>query len=140
MKEYRFEDLSLGMDACFVKEIKKEMLEQFKEITEDINPLHCDKEFANSQGYPDRVNYGMLTASFISTLGGVYLPGKYCLIQSVETMFLRPVYVGDVLKIYGTVVELHESVRQATIKIVITNQNGVKVLRGKMKVGFLNDR
>ncbi|MBQ9091319.1 MAG: hypothetical protein IJY52_03500, partial [Anaerotignum sp.] len=49
----------------------------FLAITGDINPLHNDQEFAQKQGHPDKVAFGMLTASFLSTLAGVYLPGRY---------------------------------------------------------------
>lgn len=72
--------------------------------------------------------------------GGVYLPGKYSLIHQVETKFIRPVFVGDVLTVKGEVAELNDTVEQMLLKVVITNQKGEKVLRGSMKVGFLHER
>ena len=81
MKEYRFEEISLGLSESFEVEITREMMDKFQDISGDVNPLHNDTEFAKVRGYEDRVVYGMLIASQISTLGGVYLPGKYCLIH-----------------------------------------------------------
>lgn len=137
MNYYTFKELYIGLQEAFQHVLSEEDMMRFFEITNDINPLHKDDIVAQKNGYKSRVVYGMLTASLISTLGGVYLPGEKCLIQSVETKFLRPVYVGDSLSITGTVKELNESVQQAIIKVIIKNQNDAKVLRGKMCVGFL---
>ena len=134
MNNYRFEDLSVGMSDSFDVTITPKMLEQFKGITGDINPLHNDEEFAKSKGHPGRVAFGMLTASFLSTLAGVYIPGERSLIQQVETKFSNPVYIGDTLTVKGEIVELIESVSRLELKVTITNQNGKKVLRGKMQI------
>lgn len=61
------------------------------------------------------------------------------MIHSVETKFLKPVYIGDSLTITGKIKEKHDSVQQIDIKIVMINQMGEKVLRGLLKVGFLNE-
>lgn len=136
MNEYRFQDLQLGLTESFECTVTAEMMETFRRITGDINPLHKDTQYAKEHGFEDCVVYGMLSASFISTLGGVYLPGKYCLIQSVETKFVKPVFVGDVLTVSGTVKELNDTVQQAVIKVEI-KRNAEKVVRGSLKVGFL---
>lgn len=139
MNSYVIEELSIGQTEKFQVLITEKMMENFLEITQDVNPLHLDKEFAREKGFTDRVVYGMLTSSFISTLGGVFLPGKNCLIQSVETKFIKPVYIGDTLTICGEVTEINETVKQVEIKVTITNQEEKKVVRGKLKVGVLNE-
>lgn len=138
MNTYSIEDLSIGQIEKFQVAITEAMMSNFLEITQDTNPLHQDKKFAKEKGFSDKVVYGMLTASFISTLGGVFLPGRDCLIQSVEIKFVKPVFVGDTLTIYGKVTEIHETVQQVEIKVTIINQEDKKVVKGKLKVGFLN--
>ena len=39
-------------------------------------PHHVDADYARGRGFPGRVVYGMLGASFFSTLAGVYLPAS----------------------------------------------------------------
>ena len=136
MNEYRFSDLKIGQSEAFTHVITADEMAAFCRTTGDRNPLHIDKDFAQSHGFASNVVYGMLTASLISTLGGMYLPGKYCLIQQVETKFLAPVYEGDELEVIGTVKELNESVQQAVIKVEI-KRAGKKVVRGSLYVGFL---
>ena len=111
------------------------MMDQFYAISGDNSPIHMDADYAAQRGYPGRVVYGMLGASFFSTLAGVYLPGEHCLLHSVECKFAKPVFIGDTLTISGKVTEVNETFREITIKAVITNQNGVKVTRGVIKAG-----
>lgn len=137
MNTYRWEELSVGLEEHFAVKITEAMLEQFKEITGDVNPLHQNREFAVEKGYPDKVAYGMLTASFLSTLAGVYLPGERSLIHSVETKFLKPVFAGDELLISGTVSEMDERFRILKLKVIIVNQKKEKVLKGTMQIGVI---
>lgn len=116
--------------------ITKEMMEMFGSITGDRNPLHMDSDYARAKGYSDRVVYGLLTGSLLSTLCGMYLPGERSLIQEMDVKFPKPVFVGDTLIVAGRVVEVHKGLRQIVLKVDIKNQNHEKVLRGKMRVGL----
>ena len=71
MNKYKFEDIRIGLEEEFKANITEEMVKEFREITGDINPLHNDIEYAKSKGYDDKVVYGMLTSSFLSTLGSI---------------------------------------------------------------------
>lgn len=139
MNQYRFEDIYEGLKEEFQVTVTEDMLKAFCQITGDVNPLHMDENFAKEKGYESKVAYGMLTASFLSTLAGVYLPGERSLIHSVESKFTKPVYVGDTLTISGQVTECNEMFSIFTMKTTIVNQKGEKVLRGKMQVGILGD-
>ena len=44
------------------------------------------------------------------------------------------------MDISGEVTEINDTVNQIVLKVEIRNQNEEKVLRGKMKVGFLDER
>lgn len=140
MNHYSINDLTIGHRESFTTEITSDMFDKFREITGDINPLHNNEDFAKDLGRKGRVAFGMLTASFLSTLAGVYLPGERSLIHSVETKFTKPVYIGDVLNVSGEVLEINDTVNQIVLRVEIKNQNEEKVLRGKMKVGFLDER
>ena len=125
------------MTEQFTVSITQEIQELFTAMTGDINPMHLDQDFAVSEGYRDRLVYGMCTASFYSTLVGVYLPGRYCLFHECDTVFPSPVYIGDILTVTGTVREVDRTFRRIHIKASITNQDGVKVSRAKLTVGVM---
>ncbi len=134
MNEYRYEDIETGHKESFTVSITEDMMKSFCDITGDINPLHNDEDYAKSKGHPGRVAYGMLTASLLSTLAGVYLPGMNSLIHEVKLKFAKPVYIGDTLTVEGVVEEKHDVYSLLVIKATIRNQNGDKVCRAKMQV------
>ena len=137
MNHYSFEEIKTGMSESFTVNITFEMMDCFREVSGDINPLHNDKEFAKEHGFDDRVVFGMLTSSFLSTLAGVYLPGEKSLIHEVDVKFKKPVFVGDVLTIKGEVSEINTDFRVFTMKVAMINQKDEKVLRGSMRIGLL---
>lgn len=138
MNEYTFSEMDVGMTASFQREITPEMESAFRAISGDINPLHWDDVFAREIGggkFPGHVTFGMLTASLYSTMAGVYLPGKYSLIHSVEEIaFLKPVFVGDCLTVTGEVTERNEGLKLLRLKVRIRNQNDQLISRASMKV------
>lgn len=140
MNSYIYEELKVGMKESFSVKISPEMQSAFCLYSGDINPLHINQEYAISAGFSDKVVFGMLTASFYSTLAGVYLPGKFCLLQSVETNFIKPVYIGDMLSVNGEIKEKHDGIKQIVIKVNIFNQKEEKVSRGIIKAGVLNGK
>ena len=79
----------------------------------------------------------MLTAAFLSTLAGMYLPGEKSIIRSTEVKFMKPVYPGDTLTVSGEVAEKNDDYRVIRLKVMIRNDAGEKVLRGAMQVGFI---
>ena len=136
MNHYTLADMAPGLRAQFTYTVTEESMALFYRLTGDCSPIHMDEAYAAQRGYPGRVVYGMLGASFFSTLAGVYLPGEHCLLHGVECKFAKPVFIGDTLTVRGTVVRVSEIGSEAEIKAVITNQNGQRVTRGVIKAGL----
>ncbi len=138
MNEYTLSEIAVGMKASFERTITREMEEMFRKISGDDNPLHWDDEYAGQAGggrFNGHVCYGMLTASLYSAMAGMYLPGKYSLIHSLEEVcFMNPVFVGDTLQVTGEVTDKDEALGLIRLKVEIRNGQGKKVSRAKMKV------
>ena len=123
MNEYRFEDIIEGTNAEFQVAVSEEMLEDFQRLSGDTNPMHTDREYAREKGMDDRICYGMLTASFYSRLVGMYLPGKFCILQEISVAFHKPVYINDILKVSGKVIKKNELFKRLEIDAKIINTN-----------------
>ncbi len=138
MNSYRFEEITVGQTESFSREITREMEDSFRALTGDMNPLHRDDGFAREIGngrYPSHVCFGMLTASLLSSLAGMLLPGEYSLIHSIDSIsFKKPVFVGDTLTVTGTVTEKVEDLRLILVSVRITNQAQKLVSGAKMKI------
>ena len=137
MNHYKYEEMVVGQAETFEQKITADMMDDFKHVSGDTNPLHYMEDYAREKGFAGRVVYGMLVASLYSRLVGVYLPGEHCLLQSVQSDFCRPVYVGDCLTVNGSIVEKTDSVRQVIIKATVKNQFGKVVSRAKIEAGVL---
>ena len=137
LREYRWEELEIGLAHEFSASVTAEMVDRFRNDTGDCNPLHMDPVFAAARGYRAPLVFGLLTASFYSTLAGVYLPGRFALLHGVDVSFLKPVFVGDALSVSGQVAYRNEAFRQAHVGARITNQHGEVVSRAKIRVGVL---
>ena len=125
MNHYTLAEMTPGLTEEFTVTVTPEMMDAFRAITGDVSPIHIDADYARGRGFPGRVVYGMLGASFFSTLAGVYLPGEHCLLHGVECKFAKPIFIGD-----------SEIGSEAEIKAVITNQDGKRVTRGIIKAGL----
>ena len=136
MNQYTLADMTPGLTESFTVTVTEEMMAAFEAITGDCSPIHVDADYAKGRGYPGRVVYGMLGASFFSTLAGVYLPGEHCLLHGGECKFAKPIFIGDTLTITGTVTNVSEVVAEAEIKAVITNQDGKRVTSGVIRAGL----
>lgn len=138
MNRYTFDQLSVGMSHEFTVTVTREHQEQFRHITGDINPLHSDSDFAREKGFEDQVVYGMLEASFYSTMAGVFLPGENSLIHRVEVLFKKPVYIGDTLTVRGRISEKNETFQFIKVKCEIIRNGTEKCSRGVMQIGVLS--
>ena len=137
MNEYLYDQIEIGMSESFMSSVTMEMEDSFRVITGDMNPLHRDDDFARDVGngkFKGHVAFGMLTASLYSTIAGVYMPGKYSLIHSMDIKFQKPVYAGDLLKVTGTVVNKQDGLKLIELKVNITNQENKCVSKANMKV------
>ena len=138
MNEYKYKDIYVGQTVEFKFEISEEKMRQFCKLSGDTNPLHTDIKYAKSKGYNNVVVYGLLTTSALSTLAGVYMPGKYSLIHSVEISYAKPVYTEtSPLRVKGEVIEKDDRFSRITVKVSIYNKNEEKVCRGIMQIGVL---
>lgn len=135
MNFYSIHDLHIGTKEEFKVCITEEMQNIFTQFTGDINPIHLDDKYAKKNRFESKIVYGMLTASFYSTLVGVYLPGEKCLLHECNMVWKKPVYIGDELIIKGEVKAIDERFNRVHVRASIINQKGEKVSRATLVVG-----
>ena len=80
---YYIEDLKPGMSESFTKTVTERDIELFGEVSGDVNPVHFDEAFASKTIFKGRIAHGVLSASYISTVLGMKMPGP-------GTIFMSP--------------------------------------------------
>ena len=111
-----FEDLSVGMRETISKTVENEDVIGFAELSGDHNPIHLSEHFARKTRFGGRIVHGLYTASLISAVIGMRLPGPGAIYISQTLNFLGPVKIGDVIDVSVEVAELTEKGRRVRLK------------------------
>lgn len=133
-----FEQIEVGDHASLAHAIVADDVSRFAALTGDHNPLHVDPEYARTTEFGKPVVHGMLSASFISTLIGMLLPGPGALWMSQTLDFKAPAFVGDVIAVRGEVKQKVVAARLLVLDISITNQSGLEIVGGRATVKMLH--
>lgn len=137
MKPAQIDDFEPGQHVTFTKTFTEDDVRRFIEITGDVNPLHVDDSFAASTKFGRRVLHGMLTASILSTMVGMLLPGPGAIYRAQTITFLRPVHIGDTVTAHFVVRSVDRARHRLQIDSWIENEAGERVLEGTCEAGLL---
>jgi len=129
-----FDKFNVGDKEEVIHLITDDDIQNFANLTGDNNPLHLNEEFAKKTSFKKRVVHGMLSASFISALIGTKIPGEGALWYSQSITFTQPVWIGDEIRIVGTIIQKIQGQRSFKIKIEIFNQHNQIVITGEAQV------
>lgn len=133
----RIDDFHVGQHVMLTKTFSEDDVRRFIEITGDVNPLHVDEAFAEQTQFGRRVLHGMLTASILSTMVGMLLPGTGAIYRSQTINFLRPVHVGDTVTAHFVVRAIDRAKHRLTIDSWIENEAGERVIEGTCEAGVM---
>lgn len=97
----------------------------------DNNPLHLDENFAKDSIFKKRIAHGLLSASLLSGVLGMKLPGIGSIYLSQSLRFVKPVFIGDTITATVTITKLNIPKKIATAETKCVNQNGEVVLTGE---------
>jgi len=131
--EYTIDEISIGLQKSFEVKITQKLIDDFTQLSGDYNPLHTDKNFAQSNNFKTTVCHGMLLASFFSRLVGMYIPGKHSLYFSQSLNFIQPAFVDDIVIVTGKVISKSNSTKIITLKMNIKNLEN-ELVSGEAKV------
>jgi len=137
--EYTFDSIDIGTKEKFEILMSEKLVSDFAEISGDFNPLHMTEDFAVKTKFKKRICHGMLLASFLSRLVGMYLPGKNSLYFSQTLNFTLPCFIEDKITIEGIIIDKSPATKIISIKTTITNQKNELILDGIAKVMIIND-
>jgi 3-hydroxybutyryl-CoA dehydratase len=110
-----FEDLALGVREAISKTVLNEDVIGFAELSGDHNPIHLSEHFARKTRFGERIVHGLYTASLISAVIGMRLPGPGAVYISQTLNFRGPVKIGDVIDVSVEVAELTEKGRRVRL-------------------------
>ena len=123
-------EMFVGQQASFAKTVTETDVYLFAGITGDLNPAHTNQVASEKTMFKGRIAHGMLSAGFISTVLGMYMPGPGTIYMGQELKFTKPVRFGDTVTATATVIEKNEEKNILKLETVATNQKGEVVIKG----------
>jgi 3-hydroxybutyryl-CoA dehydratase len=115
---YYIDELKPGMSESFAKTVSERDIALFGEVSGDVNPVHFDENFARGTIFKGRIAHGVLSASYISTVLGMKMPGPGTIFMSLTTRFKAPVRIGDTVVATCTVREVNAEKRRVVFDCV----------------------
>jgi 3-hydroxybutyryl-CoA dehydratase len=131
--------LKVGDEVVQERSVSGAAIDAFADVSGDHSPNHVDEDRMSKSAYGGRIAHGALLIAYMSACSTEIVertPG----VRSVETpvslgydriRFLKPVYVGDKVRLRYTVKEIDATRRRARSEVVIVNQRGETVCVGE---------
>jgi 3-hydroxybutyryl-CoA dehydratase len=124
-------DPSVGSKSAFSRTFTEADVALFIGVTWDVNPLHTDDEYMKSTPFGKRIVPGLLTASLLTHLGGLWA----FIAREMHFKFVGPVYIGDTITAISEVVEQNAEKGWIRLESRCENAAGDVVLRANIS-GF----
>jgi len=115
----------VGAKVAFTRTLTEADVALFIGITWDVNPYHTDDTFVSKTRFKRRIVPGLLTASLLTHLGGLWA----FLATEMHFEYLAPVYIGDSITAKSEIVEVDPARGWVRLSCLCTNHNGEPVLR-----------
>ena len=129
-----FDELQIGQSARLSRTLSQEDIAAFAAVSGDVNPAHVDADYAGRTLFKGVVAHGMWGAALISRLLGTRLPGPGTIYLAQTLRFLKPVRIGDELRVTATVTAKEAGKKHVILNCDIKNQTGAVVLTGTATV------
>ena len=123
-------EFAVGQSAELIRTLTERDVMAFAEVTGDFNPVHVDADAAAASSFGERIVHGMLTASLLSALLAMKLPGPGAIYLSQSLRFLRPVKIGDTVTARVEIVSIDIAKRRLTLATFVRNERGKNVIDG----------
>ena len=125
---------AIGQLASCRRVFTDDDVRRFAELSGDFNELHLDEAAARASRFGGRVVHGMLTASLISRLIGMELPGRGAIYMGQSLRFTAPVRIGDEVEAIVEVTAVDAARSRLTLSTVVNGPDGTPVLTGEALV------
>lgn len=123
-----FADFAVGQSAELERTLSEADVMAFAALTGDYNPVHVA---AAASPFGERIVHGMLTASLLSTVLAMQLPGPGAIYVSQAVRFLRPVKFGETVTARVEITAIDPARLRLTLSTTIRNARGKSVIDGE---------
>ncbi len=121
---------SVGDTAELSRQVTREDIVRFTEISGDRNPLHYDEEAAAASRFGEIVVQGGVTSAILNAVVAEKLPGPGTVFLNVTWDFKAPVRPGDTITGRVEVTAAREDKPITELRTSVVRDDGTVVLEG----------
>lgn len=118
------------------KAVTQEQIEKYARASGDFNPIHVDREFAESTQFGGTIAHGMMVAATISEMMATAFGRNWPKSGSMKIRFRSPVKPGQRITTQGSVrrVEVSEDGRRIACTVSVVKDDGETAIAGQAEV------
>jgi len=131
---HTYESLKIGDTHDMHRFISEDDVLTFARITGDDNPIHVNKDYAQTTRFGHRIVHGVLLLGFISKVLGRDFPGSGSIAVSISCRFLRPVRVNSEVRVSVKIIEKLEKRGYVRAETNIYTENNKMALAGEVTI------
>ena len=121
----------VGDKATLKKAFTESEVESFAKISLDDNPIHIDREYAETTVFGQPIVHGILVASLLSGLMGGKFPGHGSVYLGQSLNFKNPVYIDEEVEASVEVIKIREDKPIITLKTLCMKSDGTIAIEGE---------
>jgi 3-oxoacyl-[acyl-carrier protein] reductase len=129
------EDLRIGLQAEFERDISVEDIAAFAVLSRDWNPLHTNEDYARQTNYGRRIVHGAFQVGLASAMAGMYLPGREVVVGGFQCRFPAPLFYPSRVRVQGEVMAWSSQSASGSLRVRITEIPG-GILTSEIHVSF----
>lgn len=133
----KYKDIEVGQTAELLRTVKYRDVLDFMMMSGDKNDIHTDEKFAQAKGFKQPIVHGMFMGALISAVMGNQLPGNGTLWKSQSLQFIKPVFIGDSLRVRVEVKSKHDKDHSIVLMTDVLNQKEEVVVYGLATVKMI---
>lgn len=130
-------DFEIGQTEKDEIVVTEMLIEDMAKISKDYNPIHMSDEFARNTIFGERIAHGLVCESLVSSLIGNKLPGPGAIFLSINFIFRKPVFIGDVVTAIGVIKGINYKKDILTLDVICYNQDNVIVTESTSEVKLI---
>ncbi len=124
---YLIDTVHVGLQFSFTRTVTEDDLQAAMRLSGDHGGYHTDPDFSRAAGLRTTIVPGIFTAGLGTQVGGQL----NLLAREITFAFLKPVYVGDVLRCTMTITAVYPERNRIDIEGQVVNQDGGVVLTSR---------
>ena len=118
------------------REIDQTRIALYAEASGDFNPIHVDREYAESTQFGSTIAHGMMVAAIVSETMATAFGRGWAEDGRMKLRFRAPVYPGDTVTAFGEVKRVRDDdgVSETVCSVGVRRQTGEIAISGEATV------